>query len=964
MTPDAVLRTFAELAVERSDEVRTSVLSRGATFMWQRYKALDVFKGKSILVSGMPFEQGLNKGSSLSKMEDRVLATAALHEGERRLFVGWIWFSGTVTNDDGSQATYCFPAVSVPVAYGFDYSKMGRFRQTAGNVMTPHQILDVAKSEGSLIAAGDVDLTDLVTGTADRERLLNARNYGRGELRDMYMVSTNEYTPVPLDVFPQLTELNAWIADIAKTLNLPIRTFKAAHQGLPVETMHNDYITVHIGSALYLEPPVWLGVRSESLSSLGRLRNLDESALATLYDQSSVAAAPIEPVTPLRPLSRRQQSLAKQTLSAPLGVLTGAPGTGKSHVLSVIAMNAIARGESVLVVAGSPHAVDVLVEHFAQSPGPPPVVFGGSRHGQQIARDLADLGSQVVSISGAASVPYGHEVDDHERLLASAHAALEIESELVRMQRNPAIRLDLADQRDRAGDLHELDDLLRRCERGGPVGLASRMRHKKQIVRRLGDTADHRSVLNELMRGAEAQRLDAAGGLSLSDTYDAIIEIERAAADQVGRGLTNGWLAGIDSGQRAALAQVSTALTSGRAERRRMFAAIAPDDLTRAAPLWIGSIRDVEDVLPEIAGLFDLLIVDEAAQIDQLNAVHALVRAKRTVVCGDPQQLDHVSYMSASDRTIASKQDLDEEDPLNVRERSLFDVAASRSPVLVLDEHFRSAPHIIEFSARRMYDGDVHIVGRNPSNESADHIHVVHTDGRRDVELVNAAEVQQCVALAEQLIADGHRSIGFVSPFEEQAQAIEEAVLDRWQLEEIDAYGLRVGTVHGLQGDERDVIIASWAIGPDEDTTAWTFVNQPNLFNVMITRAREHVYVVTSEPSPPGLAGDYLRWSEPLTNLVRDIALDDPWIMRVAETIRTAGHSVRVGYAVGRHHIDLVMGEPDSPIAIDCLPHREGPAAHTDRALQLRRMGWRTADVFESKWSERLGELEIELEHM
>ena len=186
-------------------------------------------------------------------------------------------------------------------------------------------------------------------------------------------------------------------------------------------------------------------------------------------------------------------------------------------------------------------------------------------------------------------------------------------------------------------------------------------------------------------------------------------------------------------------------------------------------------------------------------------------------------------------------------------------------------------------------------------------------------------------------------------------------MLDRWTFEEIDAYGLRVGTVHGFQGDERSVIIASWAIGEDEGDAPWRFVNQRDLFNVMVTRARDEMYVITSGEEPPGLAGEYIRFSEPLTNLIQDAEISDPWVRRIAEALNEHDVGVRMGYRVGAHVIDLVIGPSGDPVALDCRPHPDGPAAHLDRALQLRRTGWRTADAFESRWHDRLGELAIEL---
>ena len=52
--------------------------------------------------------------------------------------------------------------------------------------------------------------------------------------------------------------------------------------------------------------------------------------------------------------------------------------------------------------------------------------------------------------------------------------------------------------------------------------------------------------------------------------------------------------------------------------------------------------------------------------------------------------------------------------------------------------------------------------------------------------------------------------------------------------------------------------------------------------------------------------------------------------------------------------IDLVAGEPDKPVAIDCRIDPAGVAAHIDKATTLRRIGWDTADAYELRWGYRL----------
>ncbi len=111
----------------------------------------------------------------------------------------------------------------------------------------------------------------------------------------------------------------------------------------------------------------------------------------------------------------------------------------------------------------------------------------------------------------------------------------------------------------------------------------------------------------------------------------------------------------------------------------------------------------------------------------------------------------------------------------------------------------------------------------------------------------------------------GSASIGVVSPFRAQADAIEEAILAAYGPEDIERLGLRAGTVHAFQGSERDVIIASLTIDTDVNGGSLSFLQDPNLFNVLVTRAKREMVVVTSvdqESLPGGLLADYLRYAD------------------------------------------------------------------------------------------------------
>ena len=887
---------------------------------------------------------GVDAGESNKRIYEDLAKKDFLHKTERLLHLGWVWFAGTV-EVDGEPTEFCFPAISVPMRASMQGASLS-VGKVKGMAVRGVGGFGLGIDRLPVQSDGDAEMTPLIKDRKLRDFLLDVANFGDGQF------DTESADPVDMSAFPGLVE---WIQETADAVGLKVDAIRQMHDGTPIERRSKPGIDAFVGCAMYLDPPTGVDSRKSSLLELANLTDLGLTAFAKIYGTIGIESGQKSDLTTLRPLSLRQRGIAERASGSDVAVISGAPGTGKSHVLSVIATDAVARGESVLVVAGSAHAVDVLVDHFQKSPGPTPVSFGGSRHGQRLATELSELLSRNSQSGNIATDP-----NLHDESVASVDRALRMEHEALKITADPTYRIDVVDRLDRAGDLHDLRSQL------AIIGKPRRwpFNHSKRIaalVQRVGPLDDGMELVERLETSRDALRILAADGMSLDARLDAFAASEDAVKSQEGAAIIGAWIDQLGRGERRTLAKVAHAITLNRTARRRALAEIDSGELTKAAPLWVGSARDVDDVLPIVPELFDLVIIDEAAQLNQMNAANALIRATRAVICGDPNQLGQVSYLS-TDRVEEVAEEFGSDASLvNPRTVSTYDAAASQVPAEFLDEHFRSVPHLIEFSARRFYGGDLHIATRHPMNESADHIDVSVVDGTRSKAKVNEAEVAECLRQIEKHVQAGYRSIGLISPFRAQADALENAIVATYRLEEIEAYGLRVGTVHGYQGDERDVIIASLCVGADESGDAWRFVNQKTLFNVMVTRAREQVVIVTSNPSPPGLAGEYVTWADPLTDIMNDVELTDPWTQRVAAALREQDLPVRVGYRVGRHVIDVVAGTRDAAVAIECGPHPDGVEAHLDRALQLRRSGWRTADAYQTMWGDRLGEFAISL---
>ena len=61
--------------------------------------------------------------------------------------------------------------------------------------------------------------------------------------------------------------------------------------------------------------------------------------------------------------------------------------------------------------------------------------------------------------------------------------------------------------------------------------------------------------------------------------------------------------------------------------------------LLKILPVWILSPDDVARLFPCVSGLFDVVIVDEASQVDLPSLVPMAYRAEKLVVFGDTKQM-------------------------------------------------------------------------------------------------------------------------------------------------------------------------------------------------------------------------------------------------------------------------------------------------------------------------------------
>lgn len=899
----------------------------------------------------------------------RLTAIDSLHSAEELLRLGWLFVTGTI--DQGGQSTrFCLPLLSVPV-----------------------KVESLAGLQYHFVHRGDVEMPNDFFDDAAKLRLETSPDPWGGGVDE-----PNER------LLARMPRLQGWVSNALEAAGLPSAPLVPPQRD-PLGLRNEPGLRVVPGAALYTVRDV--RATNVAATLLGWLSQpLADTALDALYsDEPSLMRQPAgshEPDTWYRslwrfqrraldvfygspapeqlpwarsisttlPLNRTQREAVERSRRETITVVSGPPGTGKSHLVAAVAVDEIARGNSVLIATQSTHASGVITDLLERYPGPRYVRFGSRDSRESVAAELGDGLAQPLSDAeydarnraARQTQQSTHQIRQTITRLLQREA--DFASGLRRRDLNLLVAATAPGVLDSTFDLGEAQRQMERLRPGGGL-IAGWRRRRAEVYLRTVMRAEPTATIQDLSAALDAASGEAAvrrglsgGGLSLDAAWE---ELEAAEADYrkaIGQAIEARRRTRRNSMWKStrAVAALASALRSGRVRRRQILKDLSGSDFLDVLPLWIGTLQEIDNTLPVTPGMFDVVIFDEASQIDQMRAAPALARARRAIVVGDPRQLRHVSFVSDDAMEEARRGnglDSDVARILDVRRNSLFDAAAAVSPITWLDEHFRSVPHLIGFSDRTFYNGNLRLMTQHPSVETRDAIHTIRVAGTRDGDGVNHVELEAVLEQVRQLADAGETSIGVVSPFRAQADAIEEAILDGYGPEEVDRLGLRVGTVHAFQGNERDVVIASFTVGPEDAAGSLRFLQNPNLFNVLVTRARCEMIVVTSvdvSDLHAGLLAQYLRHAENAPRPIAATSDRDGWAGEILTELRDFGVPVVADYPVAGWSVDLAVGAGGQAFGVECRVHADGPETHIEQHLALRRAGWEIVDAFQSRW--------------
>ena len=264
----------------------------------------------------------------------------------------------------------------------------------------------------------------------------------------------------------------------------------------------------------------------------------------------------------------------------------------------------------------------------------------------------------------------------------------------------------------------------------------------------------------------------------------------------------------------------------------------------------------------------------------------------------------------------------------------MFDLANyySMHPVL-LDEHFRSLPPIISYSNKEFYGNRIRVMRRNDNSRKVLET-VVVPDGKVDFDATrNLPEIEALVKRLHEIVVEDERknpehpvSIGIISPFRAQVEQLKISVAKVLTEHMMEKHQIEIGTAHTFQGDERDIILISWAYANNSYPQSLIFLQKPNLFNVAITRARyQMINFISKNPRelPEGILRSYLgtvqeyedRYKLSQSDEFDENIYKNAFEKEVADTFRQLGHEVTCGVNIAGLSIDLLV---DNKFVVEC----------------------------------------------
>jgi very-short-patch-repair endonuclease len=410
-------------------------------------------------------------------------------------------------------------------------------------------------------------------------------------------------------------------------------------------------------------------------------------------------------------------------------------------------------------------------------------------------------------------------------------------------------------------------------------------------------------------------------------------------------------------------------------------------------PVFMMSPLSVAQFLKPGGLQFDILVMDEASQIEPVDALGSIARAEQIVVVGDEKQLPPTAFF----KKLTGEDDPEEaDDGVTIQAKdaeSILELCLAKGvPSRMLSWHYRSKHQsLIAVSNREFYENKLFIVPSpfdavagmglkfNLMKDSAYDRGGTRTNPR-EAKVVAEAVVRHARSHPEQ-------SLGVATFSVSQRQAIlkELELLRRANPDVEEFFGAAsaepffVKNLENIQGDERDVIFISIGYGKTEQGyLAHSFGplsgdGGERRLNVLISRAKLRCEVFCNftgadidleRTRARGVAALklFLTFAETGHFGLGEVSgedFDSEFEVQVCERLQALGYDVKRQIGASGFRVDLAISDPEKPgrfvLGIECDGaqfHSSRSARDRDRLRQqvLEAHGWIIHRVWSADW--------------
>ncbi len=259
---------------------------------------------------------------------------------------------------------------------------------------------------------------------------------------------------------------------------------------------------------------------------------------------------------------------------------------------------------------------------------------------------------------------------------------------------------------------------------------------------------------------------------------------------------------------------------------------------------------------------WDYIVIDEASMIPLANIIYPLYKKspEKFIIAGDPFQIEPITSVDLwKGENIYTMVHLDSfVNPQTVPHKYKVDMLMTQ---------YRSVPAIGDVFSKFAYGGALNHYRHAETQRRLniddvlmiDTLNIIKFPVSRFESIYRSKRLQQSssyqiysalftyefVEYLSKLIVERNPGevfhIGVIAPYRAQADLLDKLLASADIPKAVD---VQVGTIHGFQGDECDIIFAVFNAPPVISSSDNMFLNKRNIVNVSISRARDYLFIV------------------------------------------------------------------------------------------------------------------------